>query len=133
MPRELGALTVFMLGAALLACAPAAPPTASRGQSLFEGNCAACHQASARGVPGVYPSLVGSRVVLGDAGAFALWVVEGRRPAFLAPGNYTTQMPQFGWMHDADVAALLTYLRSNFGNAGPPVDAATIAKALGTP
>jgi mono/diheme cytochrome c family protein len=35
----------------------------------------------------------------------------------------------FGWMKDDDAAALLTYIRSNFGNSAPPVDAATIAKA----
>jgi mono/diheme cytochrome c family protein len=35
----------------------------------------------------------------------------------------------FGWMKDADAAALLTYIRSNFGNSAAPVDAATLAKA----
>jgi hypothetical protein len=40
-------------------------------------------------------------------------------------------MLQFGWMKPADAAALFTYLRSNFGNSAPPVDAATVAKALG--
>ena len=33
-------------------------------------------------------------------------------------------------MKPADAAALFTYLRSNFGNSAPPVDAATVAKAL---
>jgi hypothetical protein len=35
----------------------------------------------------------------------------------------------FGWMNDADAAALLSYIRSHFGNSAPPIDAATIAKA----
>jgi mono/diheme cytochrome c family protein len=39
-------------------------------------------------------------------------------------------MPKFGWLNDADAAALLTYLRSSFGNRAPPVDAATVASAL---
>ena len=46
-------------------------------------------------------------------------------------GRYGTQMLQFGWMKPADVAALLTYLRSNFGNSGSAVDAAAVATALG--
>jgi hypothetical protein len=46
-------------------------------------------------------------------------------------GRYSTQMLQFGWMKPADAAALLSYLRSNFGNSAGPVDAATVAKALG--
>ncbi len=47
-------------------------------------------------------------------------------------GRYPTQMLQFGWMKPADAAALFTYIRSNFGNSAPPVDAATVARALRT-
>jgi mono/diheme cytochrome c family protein len=102
----------------------------ARGAALFANNCTACHQENARGIPGVYPSLVGSPVVLGDPQAFAGWVVEGRRAPSMAAGRYTTSMPKFGWMKAADAAALLTYLRSSFGNSAPPVDAAAVAGAL---
>jgi hypothetical protein len=33
-------------------------------------------------------------------------------------------------MKAADAAALLTYLRSNFGNSAPPVEAAAVSEAL---
>ncbi len=69
-------------------------------------------------------------MVLGDPGALAAWVVQGRRPATLAAGRYPTAMPQFGWMKPAAAAALLTYVRGGFGNAAPAVDAATVARAL---
>ena len=46
-------------------------------------------------------------------------------------GRYSTQMLQFGWLKPADAASLFTYLRSHFGNSAAPVDAATVAKALG--
>ncbi len=46
-------------------------------------------------------------------------------------GRYAAQMPQFGWLKPTDAAALFSYLRSSFGNAAPPVDAAAVAKALG--
>jgi hypothetical protein len=75
--------------------------------------------------------LVGSAVVLGDPKALALWVIKGQRVASMPAGRYPTAMPQYGWMSVPDAAALLTYLRSNFGNAAPPVDAATLAAALG--
>jgi mono/diheme cytochrome c family protein len=113
------------------AATAAAPPAADAGARIFNGNCVPCHQQNGQGIPGVYPSLVGSPVVLGDPAPLALWVIKGQRPATMPAGRYSTTMLQFGWMKDRDAAALFTYLRSNFGNSAPPVDAATVAKALG--
>jgi mono/diheme cytochrome c family protein len=104
--------------------------TSDTGARIFNGNCIACHQQDARGIPGVYPSLVGSPVLLGDPKELALWVIRGRRPSSMPAVRYSTTMLQFGWMKDQDAAALFTYLRSHFGNAAPPVDAATVAQAL---
>jgi len=101
------------------------------GARIYNGNCIACHQQDARGIPGVYPSLVGSPVVLGDPKDLTLWVVKGRRPPALPAGRYPTMMLQFGWMKAEDAAALFTYLRASFGNAAAPVDPATVARALG--
>jgi mono/diheme cytochrome c family protein len=104
---------------------------APSGERLFSGNCVSCHQPNGAGIKGVYPSLAGSPVVLGDPAALARWVIEGKRPASMPEGRYPTRMLQFGWMKPAQAAALFTYIRSNFGNAAPPVDAATVAQALG--
>jgi mono/diheme cytochrome c family protein len=98
---------------------------------MYEGNCISCHQQDARGIPGVYPSLVGSPVVLGDPHELARWVVKGVRPPSMPVGRYPTAMANFGWMKAADAAVLFTYLRSSFGNAAPPVDADTVSQALG--
>jgi mono/diheme cytochrome c family protein len=115
--------------------ASAASPAERTGAALFSANCAPCHQQNAQGIPNVYPSLVGSPLVLGDPKAFALWVVEGRRAASMTPGRYATAMPRFGWMKGSDAAALLIYLRANFGNSAPPIEpaalAATMSAALG--
>jgi mono/diheme cytochrome c family protein len=105
---------------------------ADAGARIYNGNCIPCHQPDARGIPGVYPSLVGSPVVLGDPSALALWVVKGRRPPSMPAGRYPTAMMQFGWMNAQDAAALLTYLRSSHGNEAPPVDASLVAHALDT-
>jgi mono/diheme cytochrome c family protein len=105
--------------------------TTDTGARIYNGNCIACHQQDARGIPGVYPSLVGSPVVLGDPKELTLWVVKGRRPPSLPAGRYPTMMLQFGWMKAEDAAALFTYLRAGFGNAAAPVDPATVARALG--
>jgi mono/diheme cytochrome c family protein len=148
-------LAIFLLACALPACsskAPSAPATDPRatapsteaptagsggapstevGERIFNGNCVACHQPGGVGIPGVYPSLVGSPVVLGDPAELARWVIRGQRPASMPLGRYSTQMLQFGWLKPADAASLFTYLRSHFGNSAAPVDAATVSKALG--
>ena len=91
--------------------------------------CVSCHREKGEGVPNVYPSLAGSAAVMGDPQELAQWVLSQKRPATIPAGRYPTQMLLFGWMKDDDAAAMLTYIRSNFGNSAPPVDAATIAKA----
>ena len=148
------ALMILVLAGALAACsakkkpgepqansgAPAAtaaaagdagPSAAQVGGRIYSGNCVPCHQQSGTGIAGVYPSLTGSPVVLGDPAQLALWVIKGQRPPSMPAGRYPTQMLQFGWMKPADAAALFSYLRSNFGNSAAPVDAAAVAKALG--
>jgi mono/diheme cytochrome c family protein len=113
------------------AAAPAGSPARRTGEELFNGNCSACHQQSGQGIPGVYPALAGSPTVLGDPKALARWVIHGQRAPSMPAGRYSTAMPPFGWLKDSDTAALFTYLRSSFGNHAPPVDAATVASALG--
>jgi mono/diheme cytochrome c family protein len=134
-------LSILLLAGALAACSAKkkhGEPQASSGASaaqvgarIYSGNCVPCHQESGTGIAGVYPSLAGSPVVLGDPGELALWVIRGQRPLSLPAGRYPTQMLQFGWMKPADAAALFSYLRSSFGNSAAPVDAAAVAKALG--
>jgi mono/diheme cytochrome c family protein len=108
-----------------------AAPGLDVGARIYSGNCVPCHQQSGAGIPGVFPSLAGSPVVLGDPAELARWVIKGQRPRSMPVGRYSTQMLQFGWMKPADAAALFSYLRSSFGNSAAPVDAASVAQALG--
>ncbi len=117
--------------AAAAAAAGAAGAAGGTGARLYNGSCSACHQPGGQGMPNVYPSLAGSPLVLGDPAPLARWIVKGERPASMPAGRYAAMMPAFEWLRDEDAAALLTYLRSNFGNAAPPVDAAVVATALG--
>ncbi len=134
-------LLLALLGACAAGCTRSAPVPAaadagvrtgaSAGARIYSGNCMPCHQEDGRGIAGVYPSLAGSPVVLGDPRDFASWVAGGQRPTGMSAGRYAASMPQFGWMRADDMAALLTFLRSNFGNAAPPVSAASVAAARG--
>lgn len=120
------------------ACTPAAPTGATRaggagaaGARIYEGNCIPCHQENGRGIPGVFPSLAGSPVVLGDPKVLTRWVVMGQRPASMPAGRYAAAMPTFGWMRAPDAAALPTYVRTSFSNSAPAVEASTVSAALG--
>jgi aldose sugar dehydrogenase len=129
------------LAVSLAACSPSSSPSApppvptaalrgADGARLYAGNCIGCHQQNGQGIPGVYPSLAASPVVLGDPGPLAAWIVKGRRPTVTPAGRYPTVMPQFAWLKPDDVAALLTYLRSSFGNHAPAVDVDAVSRAL---
>jgi mono/diheme cytochrome c family protein len=134
--RACGARAILAMGLAMTACSPqgggssaAAPTPADLGARLYAQNCVPCHREDGAGLPTVYPALAGSPVVQGEPLQLAQWVLSGKRPPTMPAGRYSTQMLLFGWMKDTDAAALLTYVRSHFGNDAPAVDAATVAKA----
>ena len=77
------------------------------GEKVFAGNCAACHQANGKGVPGAFPALDGSKVVNGPKTAQIALVLSGK------PGTAMTPWKQ---LSDADLAAVITYTRNSWGN-----------------
>jgi mono/diheme cytochrome c family protein len=135
--RRAPTLLIALLTASLAACEggsneaaiPGAAQDHDRGATLYSQNCVPCHREDGKGVAGVYPSLAQSPVVNGDPAQLVRWVLAGQRPASMPAGRYATQMARFGWMKDADAAALLSYVRSHFGNSSPPLETATVAAA----
>lgn len=130
-PGRLPAVLIFVALASLAgACterhgAPRLPDTP--GARLYAAYCASCHQFDGSGVAQVQPPLAGTPVPSGDPGALLGWVMYGTRPAALPAGVYHGLMPQFSYLGDAELAALLTYVRSSFGNHAPPVTPEMVA------
>ena len=80
----------------------------AKGEAVYGTSCAACHQANGQGIPGVFPSLVGTPIVMEDIEAHIEVVLNG------APG---TAMQAFGaQLSDVDIAAVVTYERNAWGN-----------------
>ena len=99
------------------------------GKQVFSTTCAACHQATGEGVPGVYPPLAGSEWVNGDEAKVIRILLHGvTGPIEVAGETFNSMMPPWGaTLKDADIAAVLTYARSTWGNKGAPITAAKVA------
>ena len=99
------------------------------GKQVYATTCAACHQATGEGVAGVFPPLVGSEWVTGDESKLALIILHGvTGPIEVAGETYNGMMPPWGGtMKDADIAAVITYVRSAWGNKAAPITAAKVA------
>ncbi len=114
------------LAAALAGCGSGGAPV-DRGARVYGVHCASCHQRDGRGRPGAQPALAGSAVAAGDPQVLAAWLLFGERPAGLAPNRSAVRMPPFPWLSDADIAAVLTHVRGNFGNQAAPVTEAEVS------
>lgn len=96
----------------------------TRGETVYQGNCAACHQADGMGLPGVFPAINGSKVANGPIADHINVVMNGR------PGTAMTAYA--GQLSDADIAAVVTYQRNAWGNKmGDLVQPAEITAARG--
>ncbi len=90
--------------------------------------CAACHGMDAKGVAAgpskMAPSLVESKIALGDPSVMALVILNGIQKE---GAEYLGMMAPLGAaLDDEKLAAVMTYVRGSFGNKAPvvtPVDA----------
>lgn len=88
----------------------------SEGEQLYMKTCAACHQASGKGLKGAFPPLAGSEIVTRED---PTTLVEIILAGYDARPEYGT-MPGFAsQLSDADVAAIANHERSSWGNDAP--------------
>lgn len=107
----------------------AAAATKVDGATVFASTCAACHQANGEGTPGLFPPLAGSEYVTGDAGRLARLVLHGLGGPVTVKGvAFNGAMPPWRQLSDAELAAVLTYVRSSWGNAAGPIAADDVAR-----
>jgi len=74
----------------------------------------------------LFPPLAGNQMVQHlDPTTLLRIVMQGVRGAATDAAPTAPAMPAFGWrLSNEQVAAVVTYVRNNWGNAGPAVDAA---------
>ena len=94
------------------------------GQQVYMANCAACHQPTGMGLPGVFPALKDSPIALGDVKAHIDIVVHGK-PATAMQG-YSKMLSL------KELAAVVTYERNAWGNStGDSVQPSDIQESVG--
>jgi cytochrome c oxidase subunit 2 len=84
----------------------------ARGEKVFTANCAVCHQANGKGVPGAFPALDGSKVVTGPKDGQIKTVLNG----VTKNGQPTAMVPWRNTLSDIDIAAVITYTRNSWSN-----------------
>ena len=121
---------------AAVAAAPAANPI-DVGRKLYNNAaCNTCHQPNGQGLPGAFPPLVGSEWVTGSEERLIRIVLHGLvGPIKVKGADYNSAMPAFGrvagsgynWTDDK-VAAVLTYVRQEWGNQAGPISTEKVAE-----
>jgi cytochrome c oxidase subunit 2 len=95
-----------------------APELVARGEKVYASNCVACHQATGKGAPPAFPPLAGSKIVNGPGQGQIDLVLNGKP---------NTAMVAFGkQLNDTEIAAVITFTRSSWGNKASEVQPAEV-------
>lgn len=103
---------------------------AAAGESLYVNACATCHADDGTGVNEAFPPLAGAEIVTGDTELLTRITLHGMSGPLRVKGeNYNGYMPSFaGRFSNDEIAAILTYIRTSWGNEAEPVSTATVAE-----
>ncbi|MGS0730741.1 c-type cytochrome, partial [Shewanella sp. 0m-11] len=98
----------------------------AQGEQVYLARCAACHQPNGAGLPGVFPSLIGSPLIKGPAQLHIDIVLNGKSGT--AMQAFSSQLTA------TEIAAVVTYERNAWGNnSGDTVQAADVSSDTTTP
>ena len=139
--HDLNAMALYLMSLPTTPGAPLEPGPRPAEQMLAEGGriyqarCAACHGADGQGRMPAYPALAGNRAVTMTPAVNAIRItVNGGFPPGTRGNPRPYGMPPFGHeLDDAQVAAVLTWIRTSWGNAAPVVTSAQVNRHRAAP
>jgi mono/diheme cytochrome c family protein len=99
------------------------------GESVYKSYCATCHQPNGMGVPGMYPPLSPNPWIENKDSLISV-TLNGLQGKIEVNGDvYNNYMAPHGHLTDQELADVMSYVRSSFGNDQEPVTAAEIKAA----
>lgn len=108
------------------------------GRQKYLATCAGCHGTNGQGLDRFGPPMAGSEWVLGDEKRLSLIILHGLEGPIVVQGKkygapeILPVMPAHSVMDDADIAAILTYIRNEWGNQANPVTPSTVGSTRHT-
>lgn len=101
------------------------------GQAVYAKFCIACHEADGSGVPRIYPPLPANALLQSINPSSTLRIIlDGAHTVTTPRAPNTGEMPAYArQLSDDEIAAVTNYIRNSWGNAGPLVTPAQVAKA----
>jgi mono/diheme cytochrome c family protein len=109
-------------------------PRMVAGQAIYRDQCSACHGLDGHGSPQLFPSLADSSVARSEDAATQIRIVlRGARSVATAAEPTAPGMPSYGrQLTDAEIAAVLTYIRNSWGGAASAIAAQDVTNARAT-
>lgn len=95
----------------------------------YDQFCATCHRRDGKGIAGLFPPLAGNRSILSDDPTSAIHVtLSGWKSAATKGQPRVVGMPEFGTLTDEEIAEIVTFMRTSWGNQASAVNAAQVKK-----
>ena len=128
MSKKVILLVFIFIGCGLASSAQKKGETSTqRGQKIYQLVCLSCHMIDGGGVPHLNPPLIESSYVRGDKKKLIGIVLNGMTDRIAIDDEYySNNMAPHADLTDQQIADVLTYVRSNFGNKAGPVKAAEV-------
>ncbi len=105
----------------------------AEGEKVYQGQCSACHQGTGAGLAGTFPPLVGNAVANAESpDAHIRTVLNGLSGKVIDGVSYSSAMAPFAAMlTDNQIAAVISFERSSWGNTGGLVEPGQVAALRG--
>ncbi len=98
------------------------------GKNIFQHTCFACHQADGKGIPNAFPPLAKSDYLNADVSRAINVVLHGKSGEVTVNGTTFNSVMPAQTLSDREVANVLTYVYSNWGNNGTNVTEEMVKK-----